>query len=186
MQNHYSLVYREEEREMNAYCKFAGIGLIPWGPLGAGKLARPYTQTQQDATTRVVADKKMPWYQPDKDYEGEIIGRVEKLAKEKGWSMAQVALAWANSKVTSPIVGFSSAKRLEEAIIPGKTLTEEETKFLEEPSVLFLIMRTPLAHRLTGISLKMSKDTHDCKIATYVESHFLLWKRLSVMGGAEY
>jgi hypothetical protein len=112
MQNRYSLTYREEEREMNAYCAFAGIGTIPWGPLNAGQLARPYTASQEQPTTRGEADKKMPWYQPDKSFEGEIVGRVEKLAKEKGWTMGQVALAWVNGKVTSPIVGFSSVNYL--------------------------------------------------------------------------
>jgi aryl-alcohol dehydrogenase-like predicted oxidoreductase len=63
MQNHYSLTYREEEREMNAYCNFAGIGLIPWGPLHGGQLARPYKQSEEQPTTRGTAEKTMPWYQ---------------------------------------------------------------------------------------------------------------------------
>jgi aryl-alcohol dehydrogenase-like predicted oxidoreductase len=109
MQNHYSLAYREEEREMNAYCNFAGIGIIPWGPLAAGKLARPYNA---EATTRADATKSYPWYKPDEEWQGEIVNRVEKLAKEKGWTMAQVALAWIGDKVTSPIVGFSSVSHV--------------------------------------------------------------------------
>jgi aryl-alcohol dehydrogenase-like predicted oxidoreductase len=64
----------------------------------------------------------------------EIINRVEKLAKEKGWTMSQVALAWIGPQVSSPIIGFSSTKRIDEAIgVKGKTLTEEEIKHLNEP-----------------------------------------------------
>jgi aryl-alcohol dehydrogenase-like predicted oxidoreductase len=95
---------REEEREMNKYCDFAGIGLIPWGPLNAGRLARPLAQD----TTRSESTKGTPWAQKTPEWDGEIVDRVEKLAKEKGWKMSQVALAWVNEKVTAPIVGFSS------------------------------------------------------------------------------
>jgi aryl-alcohol dehydrogenase-like predicted oxidoreductase len=107
MQNTYSLTYREEEREMNAYCKFAGIGLIPWGPLNAGQLARPLGSgdtTRSEATKGRVA--------PPPEWQNEIVRRVEKLSKDKGWVMSQVALAWIHEKVTSPIVGFSSVSHL--------------------------------------------------------------------------
>jgi hypothetical protein len=100
MQNQYSLAYREEEREMNAYCKFAGIGLIPWGPLNAGTLARPLG-AEDTARGNTMTRKADEW-------ENEIIRRVEKVSKDKGWSMSQISLAWINEKVTSPIVGFSS------------------------------------------------------------------------------
>jgi aryl-alcohol dehydrogenase-like predicted oxidoreductase len=105
MQNQYSLTYREEEREMNAYCKFAGIGLIPWGPLNAGQLARPLAA---EGTSRSESTKGTPFESKPKEWENEIVRRVEKIAKEKGWTMAQVSLAWINTKVSSPIVGFSS------------------------------------------------------------------------------
>jgi aryl-alcohol dehydrogenase-like predicted oxidoreductase len=134
MQNQYSLTYREEEREMNKYCEFAGIGLIPWGPLNAGQLARPWSASAE-GTARTAADKAMPWFQNPHDFEKEIVGRVQETAEKRGWTMAQVAIAWINGKVTSPIIGFSSAKRMEEAIIPGYTLTPEEVKYLEEPCV---------------------------------------------------
>jgi aryl-alcohol dehydrogenase-like predicted oxidoreductase len=90
---------------MNKYCKFAGIGLIPWGPLNAGQLARPLTA---DTTTRAEVNKKMPWNAKTTEVEDEIVRRVEKVAKDKGWLMSQVALAWIGEKVTSPIIGFSS------------------------------------------------------------------------------
>jgi aryl-alcohol dehydrogenase-like predicted oxidoreductase len=108
MQNQYSLTYREEEREMNKYCAFAGIGLIPWAPLAGGQLARPLAV--QDTTTRAAVMKGSPWAITQKDHENEIVRRVEKLANDKGWKMSQVALAWVNGKVTSPIVGISSVR----------------------------------------------------------------------------
>jgi len=131
MQNKYSLLYREEEREMNAYCEFAGIGTIPYSPLNGGSLARP--PSDKPGTVRAEEMEKytallgtpQPW-------EDDIIRRVEKVAQDKGWKMSQVALAYANTKTTAPIVGVSSVTRLEEAIIPGYTLTEDEIKFLEE------------------------------------------------------
>jgi len=130
MQNHYSLMYREEEREMNKYCEFTGVGLIPWGPVAAGQLARPL-QAQLTSARAEASKAQRVLTQSDET----IITRVEELAKKKGWTMAQVALAWIDSRCSSPIVGFSSAERLEEAIIPDKKLTPEEEKYLEEPYV---------------------------------------------------
>jgi len=129
MQNQYNLLYREEEREMNKYCEYKGIGLIPWGPLAAGQLAKPVS----GSSLRVDSAVGTPFEMKKSDADKEVINRVEQLAKKKGWLMAQVAIAWINTKVSSPIIGFSSVKRIEEAIIPDKTLTEEEIKFLEEP-----------------------------------------------------
>ncbi|KZP01284.1 Aldo/keto reductase [Calocera viscosa TUFC12733] len=131
MQNHYSLLYREEEREMNRYCDFTGVGLIPWGPLAAGLLARPLGET----SVREDSEKGSPFEMKRSDADKEIISRVEKLAQQKGWAMGQVAQAWINARVCSPIIGFSSEKRLEEAIIPDKKLAEEEIKYLEQPYV---------------------------------------------------
>jgi aryl-alcohol dehydrogenase-like predicted oxidoreductase len=112
---------------MNAYCNFNGIGLIPWGPVAAGKLCRP---VDANTTSRAESSKAAESLSAaDKT----IIGRVEELAKKKGWTMTQVALAWINAKVSSPIVGMSSVQRVEENIITGKVLDEEEIKFLEEP-----------------------------------------------------
>ncbi|KZT41574.1 Aldo/keto reductase [Sistotremastrum suecicum HHB10207 ss-3] len=131
MQNMYNLMYREEEREMNAYCNHKGIGLIPWGPLASGFLARPSGKQ----TTRSGDDPNKIYGRDITKSEFVIIDRVEELAKKKGWPMSQVALAWLNSKITSPIIGISSVARLEESIIPDKKLSDEETKFLEEPYV---------------------------------------------------
>ncbi|KIK58978.1 hypothetical protein GYMLUDRAFT_45005 [Collybiopsis luxurians FD-317 M1] len=130
MQNEYSLLYREEEREMNAYCNFNGIGLIPWAPLAGGRLCRP---VDASLTVRGEAMKSSPSYTPFSEADKAIINRVEEVAKNRGWTMAQVALAWVAMKVSSPIVGMSSAERVEDSIITGMVLDDKEVKYLEEP-----------------------------------------------------
>jgi aryl-alcohol dehydrogenase-like predicted oxidoreductase len=134
MQNHYSLCYREEEREMNAYCHATGVGLIPWAPLYRGHLARPLSS--ENTVRNDVA--KQQGTKLDKDSlteeDKEIVKRVQETAEKKGWKMSQVALAWCVAKKTIPIVGFSNVSRLEEgAGVRGKRLTEEEIQYLEEP-----------------------------------------------------
>jgi aryl-alcohol dehydrogenase-like predicted oxidoreductase len=113
MQNQYSLTYREEERESNAYCqcKFAGIGVIPWGPLNAGQLARPVIaeDTSRSASDKAAYKGTFLDHRP-KEWEDEVVRRVEKIAHTKGWTMAQVSLAWINERVTSPIVSISSVR----------------------------------------------------------------------------
>lgn len=134
MQNHYSLCYREEEREMNAYCHKTGVGLIPWAPLYRGHLARPLGS---DSTTRNDTAKQQGTKMDAESMtteDQEIVKRVQELADKKGWKMSHVALAWVLQKGANPIVGFSSVKRLDEAVdVKGKTLTDEEMKYLEEP-----------------------------------------------------
>jgi aryl-alcohol dehydrogenase-like predicted oxidoreductase len=98
--------YREEEREMIKYCKFAGIGLIPYSVLGYGQLARPLGTT----TTRGEFLNGQPWVGKAQESEDEIVRRVEKVAKDKGWLMSQVAIAWAGDVVTSPLIGISSVR----------------------------------------------------------------------------
>ncbi|KAH0834644.1 NADP-dependent oxidoreductase domain-containing protein [Lanmaoa asiatica] len=129
MQDEYSLLYREEEREMLAYCKFNGIGVIPWAPLASGALARPVgTETVRlDATKNTVFEQKLS------DADKTIIDRVEELANKKGVKMGQIALAWVGQKVASPIVGVNSIGRLKESIVTDVTLTSEEVTYLEEP-----------------------------------------------------
>ncbi|OCH89665.1 Aldo/keto reductase, partial [Obba rivulosa] len=129
MQDEYSLLYREDEREMLAYCKYHGIGVIPWAPLAAGHLARPLGTS----TTRVESTKGSPFAPTFRESDKEIINRVEELAKKKGVKMSQIALAWANLKVTSPIVGVSSVERLDDAILKRVELSNEEVKYLEAP-----------------------------------------------------
>ena len=128
MQNYYNLCYREEEREMNRFCDRTGVGIIPWSPLFAGRLARPLGY---DKSTR----SKMPTpHDPHMtDADQEIIRKVEEVAEKKGWTMSQVAVAWLRGKGTVPILGLSSVARIDEACeTRGKSLTEEEVKSLEE------------------------------------------------------
>ncbi len=127
MQNQHSLLYREEEREMNQYCLETGVGLIPWSPLYQGFLARPLSES--GATTRS-KDQQDKLTETDKT----IIKRVEELANKRGWKMSHVAMAWSIQKGNNPIIGFSKIERIDEALeIRGKTLTDEEMKYLEEP-----------------------------------------------------
>jgi len=132
MQSEYSLLYREDEREMNPYCNAHGIGLIPWSPLAGGMLARPYNSPP---TKRSAALKGTPLETPNTEADIKIVGRVEEIAKKRGWTMAQVGLAWVAAKTASPIPGIASIQRLEGTLIKDKTLTEEEVKYLEEPYV---------------------------------------------------
>ncbi|KAL8826236.1 MAG: hypothetical protein Q9191_003932 [Dirinaria sp. TL-2023a] len=132
MQNHYHLLYREEEREMIKYCQLSGVGLIPWSPLCRGHLARP--RAEMKASTRGSGEAETPIFgSGTADADATIIDRVQELAEQKGWKMSQVALAWINKRVTSPIIGFSSVGRIDEAIdARGKALSDAEERFLEE------------------------------------------------------
>ncbi|KAG6831465.1 hypothetical protein H0H92_010374 [Tricholoma furcatifolium] len=130
MQNEYSLLYREEEREMNEYCDFHGIGLIPWAPLSAGLLARPLSATS--FRSEINKDTPLNFNNQVTEADRRIISRVEELAEKKGVKMAQVALAWIAAKTTSPIVGVNSIPRLSDVIAIDIKLSAEEIKYLEE------------------------------------------------------
>ncbi|KAJ9165818.1 Aldo/keto reductase [Coniochaeta hoffmannii] len=132
MQNHYNLLYREEEREMNRFCNDTGVGLIPWAPLCRGHLARP--PSAFGTTARSKGEKEaMPGHHGTVEPDLTIIKRVQEIADKHGWPMSHVALAWINKRVSSPIIGFSSTQRIDEAIeAKGKVLTDEEEKYLEE------------------------------------------------------
>ncbi|KAI0628885.1 NADP-dependent oxidoreductase domain-containing protein [Trametes polyzona] len=133
MQNHYSLVYREEEREMFPTLKLFGVGSIPWSPLARGLLARPLGSQN---TKRGSSDMFIGAYNKEGSGTPEILKRVEELAKKKRVSMAQISIAWILAKdgVTAPIVGTTSLDNLKD-IIAGVnvSLTPEEIKYLEEP-----------------------------------------------------
>ncbi|KAI9698984.1 MAG: hypothetical protein M1836_003173 [Candelina mexicana] len=132
MQNHYSLLYREEEREMNKFCNATGVGLIPWSPLARGHLARPPSDLGKSIRSK--DEMENPMFPKTVEADHQIIGRVQELAEKKGWKMGTVALAWICGRVSSPIVGFNSIERIDEALeIRGKSLTDEEVKYLEEP-----------------------------------------------------
>lgn len=115
---------------MNKFCHETGVGLIPWAPLYRGHLARPLGSE----SIRIEATKTMHMFNDMVGSDHEIVKRTQELADKKGWKMSQVALAWIIQKNTIPIVGFSSLNRLDEAVaVKGKTLTDEEMKYLEEP-----------------------------------------------------
>jgi aryl-alcohol dehydrogenase (NADP+) len=134
MQNHYNLVYREEEREMLPLCRAEGIGVIPWSPLARGFLAGNRQRGAKDATRREQYDDfGHGLYYADEDYD--IADRVVELAKRKGVLPIQVALAWVVQQpdVTAPIVGASRLEQLDQ-LIDGLsiTLSPDECTFLEE------------------------------------------------------
>ncbi len=117
MQNHYNLVYREEEREMNRLCLEEGIGLIPWSPLARGFLAGNRTPNKSGQTTRAKSDTyAQNMYYAKEDFE--VVEQVEQVAKAKGVKSTQVALAWLLHKqgVVAPIIGATKMQHLEDAI----------------------------------------------------------------------
>ncbi len=134
MQNHYNLLYREEEREMLPLCREEGIGVLPWSPLARGWLARP--PEAKEATARGETDDYTDRLYTDFPDADEVIRRVGEVAEDRGATRAQVALAWllGNDAVTAPIVGATKTEHLEEAIgAVGLELTAEERTRLEEP-----------------------------------------------------
>jgi aryl-alcohol dehydrogenase-like predicted oxidoreductase len=136
MQDHYNLVYREEEREMHPLCEREGVGVIPWSPLARGYLARPHEELA--ATTRGrtdgLMDERLAGYRANGG--DEVNERVEELAAEKGVTMAQVALAWLlhQDAVDAPIVGTTSVEHLEDAVEALEIdLSDSDLEYLEEP-----------------------------------------------------
>ncbi len=135
MQNHYNLVYREEEREMIPQCVDQGVAIIPWSPLARGFLTGNRRKEDWGETLRSKTDDyAQHLYYRDSDFA--IVERVREVAARRGVSMAQVALAWLLHKpyVTAPIVGASKMHHLEEAVAAlDIELGQEEIAFLEEP-----------------------------------------------------
>ena len=135
MQNHYNLVYREEEREMIPLCEAEGIGLIPWSPLARGFLMGNRSKKDHGETVRAKTDEYAHGlYYRDSDFT--VVDRVTEIARKRGVSNAQIALAWMLSKpgVTAPIVGASKMHHLDDALAALDVhLEESEIKALEEP-----------------------------------------------------
>ncbi|KAL8952965.1 MAG: hypothetical protein Q9222_001141 [Ikaeria aurantiellina] len=133
MQNHYNLLYREEEREMIKFCKETGVGLIPWSPLCRGHLARPPSSEASSARSSGEQNIKAFLATGYSENDHAVINRVQEIAEKKGWKMSAVALAWINRRVSNPIVGLSSVERMDDALAArGKELSEAEEKYLEE------------------------------------------------------
>ncbi|HVS61447.1 MAG TPA: aldo/keto reductase [Gemmatimonadaceae bacterium] len=134
MQNHYNLVYREEEREMIPLCIEEGVGVIPWSPLARGRLART-TPSPVSGTTRAESDTyAVDLYDSPSDLL--VIEAVRKVANELGISPSEVALAWLLKRpgVSAPIVGATKLEHLESAVKSlDVELSEEQVRALEEP-----------------------------------------------------
>jgi aryl-alcohol dehydrogenase (NADP+) len=135
MQNHYNLIYREEEREMNPLCIDQGVGLIPWSPLARGFLAGNRVRESFGDTTRAKTDPMAQrMYYQDCDFD--VVERVVELARKREVSPAQIALAWLLQRpgVSAPILGASKLPQLDEAIgALDIELDEAECSSLEEP-----------------------------------------------------
>jgi aryl-alcohol dehydrogenase (NADP+) len=135
MQNHYNLVYREEEREMAPLCVEEGVGLIPWSPLARGFLAGNRTAGETAPTTRAESDAfAHQMYYEKMDFE--VVERVVGLARQRGEQPAQIALAWLLHKpgVVAPIIGATKMEHLDAAVAAVEIqLSAEEIQHLEEP-----------------------------------------------------
>ena len=132
MQNHYNLIYREEEREMIPQCIDQGVGVIPWSPLARGLLARGNTKTTRAGTDPFVDSL----YRPDLDVS--VIDRAAEVAVDCGVAPAQIALAWLMHKpgVSAPIIGATKLAHVEDALAAEQlTLSDDESQRLEEPYV---------------------------------------------------
>ncbi len=136
LQNHYNLVYREEEREMIPFCQEEDIGILPWSPLARGYLTRPDKEAAE--TNRGKTDEYLK-ERLDAYRKGggiEINHRVQELADQKGVSMAQISIAWLLHKewIDAPIIGVTSIDHLESAAEALEiNLSESDIKYLEEP-----------------------------------------------------
>ena len=141
MQNHYNLLYREDEREMIPICRQYGVSLTPYSPLAAGRLSRKEwkTDSKRSLTDRVAAAK----YDRTQEQDVQIVQRVAALAEKYGASMSQVAVAWLWTKgVTSPIIGATKPKYFDDiANAFNIELTSEDIAYLEELYV---------PHKITG------------------------------------
>ncbi len=135
MQDHYNLLYREEEREMLGLCADQGIGVIPWSPLARGKLTRPWEASTERAQTDEFGKTL---YKSTEDSDKQVVERVAALAEARSLPRAQIALAWLLHQpgVTSPIVGATKMNHLEDAVASlSVSLSPEEITSLEEPYV---------------------------------------------------
>ncbi|EAW10563.1 aldo/keto reductase [Aspergillus clavatus NRRL 1] len=136
MQNYHNLLAREEEREMIPYCLDAGVGLIPWSPMARGVLARPWAarasvRESTDAALKLLVRGR------ESDSDRAIVERVEEIARRRGVTMAQVAIAWVLSHPNeNPILGLASKERIDEAVAAVELRLEpDEIAYLEEPYV---------------------------------------------------
>lgn len=148
VQNHYNLIFREEEREMAKLCREDNIAMTPYSALAGGRLAKHPGETskrlQEDSYARLK-------YDATAGQDGVVIGRVAELAEKRGVSMTEISLAWLLAKVTSPVVGATKLHHIEGAAgTAGLELTAEEMTYLEE---------TYVPHKLVGVMAQNTPDT---------------------------
>jgi aryl-alcohol dehydrogenase-like predicted oxidoreductase len=143
MQNHYNLLYREEEREMIPFCQTEGIGIIPWSPLARGRLARPW---ESEKTKRYETDQfGKILYSHTEEADRKVVDRLGEIAEKRGVPRAQAALAWMlnKSSVTSPIVGATKPHHLQDAVaalsvhLSGEEITALEERYIPHPVLGF-------------------------------------------------
>jgi aryl-alcohol dehydrogenase-like predicted oxidoreductase len=132
MENHYNLMYREEEREMIPLCKEENIALTPYSPLASGRLVRDWSITTKRTENDLVAVRK---YGSTVELDRPVYERVAELAEKKGVSKTQIALSWLMHKTTIPIVGATKLSHVEEATASPVALTQKDMEHLEEPYV---------------------------------------------------
>ncbi len=133
MQNHYNLIYREEEREMMPLCRDQGIGVIPYSPLASGRLTRDWAKSTMRSKTDQIQKMK---YDAAAENDRPVVERVAELAQKRGAARSHIALAWLLQKeaVTAPIVGATKISHLDDALAAlSLKLNEEEVAYLEEP-----------------------------------------------------
>jgi aryl-alcohol dehydrogenase-like predicted oxidoreductase len=135
MQDHYNLLYREEEREMLPLCADQGIGVIPWSPLARGRLTRDWDEVTERSGSDRYADHL---YRRTADADRTVVERVAQVAQDRGVPRAQVALSWLAGRpaVTAPIVGATKPHHLDDAVAAlDLVLTSDEVAVLEEPYI---------------------------------------------------
>lgn len=140
VQNHYNMLFREEEREMVPCCKDGNIAMTPYSSLASGRLVRDWSEKTKRLEEDSFAKSK---YDLTANQDRIIVERVAEIAKKRGMTRIQIALGWLLSKVDAPIVGATKFSHIEEAVKAiGVKLTKEELEYLEEPYV---------PHKLVGI-----------------------------------
>ena len=136
MQNHYNLIYREEEREMIPLCQAEGIAVIPWSPLARGLLAGTRKAPDDKTSTSRAASDEFAWKLYDHPGDVDVMHACQDVAAKRGVQPAQVAIAWLLSQpaVTAPIVGATKIEHLEASLAAvDLTLSDEEIRQLEKP-----------------------------------------------------
>lgn len=135
MQNHYNLIYREDEREMLPLCLEEKVASTPYSPLASGRLSRPRTESTKRSEVDQIAKTK---YDSTMEKDDEVIARVVEIAEKRGITRSQLALAWLLHKppVAAPVIGATKIPHLEDSVgAVSVSLSEEEIAYLEEPYV---------------------------------------------------